>query len=97
MTHSSAAVDQIGEPVTNCAGDEQSNDRLLHRILGDEIAGSGALLIEVCRRSRRLVAGLACGTLHQLPGLSHRLLPASEAWRANVAALAWASWIIALP
>ena len=97
MELSSAAVDQIREPVTDRAGDEQSGDRLLRRILGYEIAGSGAPLIEVCRRLRRLVAGLACGTLHQLPGLSHRLLPASEAWRANVAALAWASWIIALP
>src|ERR1700732_1721531 len=37
---SSAAVDQVSEAVTDCAGDEQSGDRLLGRILAYEIAGS---------------------------------------------------------
>src|SRR5271169_2986953 len=47
---SSAAVDPVSEAVTDRAGDEQSGDRLLRRILAYEIAGSGALPIEVCRR-----------------------------------------------
>ena len=47
--------------------------RLLRSILAYEIARSRALLIEVGRRLRRLVAGLARSTLHQFPGLSHRL------------------------
>src|ERR1700759_2461029 len=40
---SSAAVDQIRKAVTDCAGDEQSCDRLLRRISAYEIAGPGAL------------------------------------------------------
>jgi hypothetical protein len=93
VEHSSAAVDQIREPVTDCASDEQSGDRLLRRILAYEIAGSGALLVEVCRRLRRLIAGFA----RHLLACAIACLPASEAWRAIVAALACASCIIALP
>ena len=70
---SSAPVDQISEAVADCAGDEQGCDRLLRRISAYEIACSGALLIEVCRRLRRLIAGFARSTLNDLPGLGHRL------------------------
>ena len=62
-------MDQIREPITNRAGYEQSGDRLLRSILAYEIASSRALLIEVCRRLRRLVTGFA----RYLPGLRHRL------------------------
>jgi hypothetical protein len=66
-------VYQVGEPISNGAGYEQSSQRLFRRVPAQIPSGSGAVLIDGCRSLSGLVSHLASDTLGGIPGLHNRL------------------------
>jgi hypothetical protein len=64
---------QVGEPISENAGDEQSSQRLFRRIPAQIPSGPSALLIDRSRRLTGLASHLASDTLNSIPGLRNRL------------------------
>jgi hypothetical protein len=64
---------QVGEPISENPGDEQSSQRLFRRIPAQIPSGPSALLIDRSRRLTGLASHLASDTLNSIPGLRNRL------------------------
>jgi len=60
---------QVGEPISENAGDEQSSQRLFRRIPAQIPSGPSALPIDHCRRLTGLASHFASDTLNSIPGL----------------------------
>jgi len=65
---------EVGEPISENAGDEQSSQRLFRRIPAQIPSGPSALLIDRSRRLTGLAPHLASDTLNSIPGLRNRLI-----------------------
>ena len=60
------AVDQVGNPVPDRSGNDQSRQRLFRRISADRSPCTSALLINGGGRFTRLVCDIACDTLDRI-------------------------------